>query len=181
MTTGDDATGQVPGRDAYYQEAVGPIRAGASTGWHGPTRQTPTLTTGPDPGGQLRDLAQLWRLRQAVFAANVGLPRGTQHGHLAHHPTQFRLRRQQFVTLDELAAEPAEPEQPADEAFGTSSCPGSAVLRSSGNWIQSTARSSSGACGNRGRRDRRNRRHIAWRRRNESSPYQAPAGAAVLQ
>ena len=41
---------------------------------------------GSDPGDPLRHLAELRRLRPAVFASDVGVPRRAQHGCVVRHP-----------------------------------------------------------------------------------------------
>jgi len=116
VTRGDAAAGHFPTRDAYYQEAID--RFGQAL-----DRLTRAYEADPDTR---RDLIQ--EVHFAIWRSFAGYDRRCSlrtwvyrvaHNTATSHITRaFRLRRQQFVTLDELAMEPADPEPSADEALG---------------------------------------------------------------
>jgi RNA polymerase sigma-70 factor (ECF subfamily) len=111
-----DLAEQVPTRDNHYRDAIDLF---------GQALDRLARAYEADPETR-RDLIQdihfaIWRsfgnfdqrcsLRTWVYRV--------AHNTATSHITRaFRLRRQQFVTLDELAAEPAGPEPPADEVLG---------------------------------------------------------------
>jgi RNA polymerase sigma-70 factor (ECF subfamily) len=115
VTTRDGPTGPLSTRDASYQDAVDRF---------GPALERLARAYEADQEKR-RDLIQdihfaIWRsfdhysgrcsLRTWVYQV--------AHNTATSHVTRaFRLRRQQFVTLDDLDAEPAACDQPADEAL----------------------------------------------------------------
>ncbi len=115
MTTRDGPAGPLSTREASYQDAVDRF---------GPALERVARAYEADQEKR-RDLIQdihfaIWRsfdhysgrcsLRTWVYQV--------AHNTATSHVTRaFRLRRQQFVTLDDLDAEPAACDQPADEAL----------------------------------------------------------------
>ena len=97
----------------------------------------------------------------------------------SHITRAFRLRQQQFVTLDELSVEPAVREPAGRRGPRPSSDPGAAVCTHPATRSHRPASHRLVPRGDRGGRDRRDRRHVARRDRHEGAPYQASAGIAV--
>jgi RNA polymerase sigma-70 factor (ECF subfamily) len=116
VTRGDDAGGPVPTRDACYQEAID--RFGQAL-----DRLARAYEADPDAR---RDLIQevhfaIWRSFRGYdrrCSLRTWVYRVAHNTATSHITRAFRLRRQRFVTLDELTAEPAAPQQSADEALG---------------------------------------------------------------
>jgi RNA polymerase sigma-70 factor (ECF subfamily) len=116
VTTGDDAGGPVSTRDACYQKAID--RFGQAL-----DRLPRAYEADPDAR---RDLIQdvhfaIWRSFGSYdrrCSLRTWVYRVAHNTATSHITRAFRLLRQQFVTLDEQAAEPPDLEQPADEALG---------------------------------------------------------------
>ena len=115
MSTRDDAAGRVRERDEGYRGAVDRF---------GPALDRLARAYEADPETR-RDLLQdihfaIWR-SLGTFDGRCSLRtwiyRVAHNTATSHITRAFRLRRPQFVTLDELSAEPAGPEPPADEAL----------------------------------------------------------------
>lgn len=116
MTTRDDPAGPVRTQDHDYQEAI--HRFGQAL-----DRLARAYEADPDIR---RDLVQdihfaIWRSLGSYdrrCSLRTWVYRVAHNTATSHVTRAFRLRRRQFVTLDEVAAEPAGPEPPADEALG---------------------------------------------------------------
>jgi RNA polymerase sigma-70 factor, ECF subfamily len=116
VTTGDDAPGRVPTRDDYYQDAID--RFGQAL-----DRLARAYEADPD---RRRDLIQdihfaIWRSFGSYdrrCSLRTWVYRVAHNTATSHITRAFRHRRPQFVMLDELAAEPAAPDRPADESLG---------------------------------------------------------------
>ena len=116
MTRRDGAAGKPSGRDGDYQEAID--RFGQAL-----ERLARAYEADPDTR---RDLIQ--DIHFAIWRSLAGYDRRCSlrtwvyriaHNTATSHVTRaFRRRRQQFVTIDDLAAEPAGWEPPADEVVG---------------------------------------------------------------
>ena len=115
MSTRDDAPGQGKARDDCYQDAVNQ---------YGQALDRLARAYEADPETR-RDLLQdihfaIWRSFVSYdgrCSLRTWIYRVAHNTATSHITRAFRLRRPQFVTLDELAAEPAIDEQPADEAL----------------------------------------------------------------
>ncbi len=116
MSTREGAAGPVATRDDYYQEAVDLFGQALE-------RLARAYEADPD---KRRDLTQeihfgLWRSFES-YEGRCGLRtwvyRVAHNTATSHITRAVRLGRRQFVTLDELAAEPASRDRPADEMVG---------------------------------------------------------------
>ena len=116
MSTRNPGTGPSPTRDDCYRDAVDRF---------GKALDRLARAYEADPEAR-RDLLQdihfaIWRSfgnfdrRCSVRTWVYRVAHNTATSHITR---AFRLRRQQFLTLDELADEPAIPERPADEVLG---------------------------------------------------------------
>ena len=116
MTNRESPSGPLPSRDDSYQEAVD--RFGQAL-----ERLARAYEADSE---KRRDLIQ--EIHFAIWRSFAGYDRRCSlrtwvyrvaHNTAVSHVTRaFRLRRQQFVTIDELEAEPVSWQQPADEALG---------------------------------------------------------------
>ena len=115
MSTRDHAPGQARARDDCYQDAID--RFGQAL-----DRLARAYEADPETR---RDLLQdihfaIWRSFGSYdgrCSLRTWIYRVAHNTATSHITRAFRLRQQQFVTLDELSAEPAVREQPADEAL----------------------------------------------------------------
>jgi RNA polymerase sigma-70 factor, ECF subfamily len=116
VSTPEGAAGPVRTRDDYYREAIDLFGQALE-------RLARAYEADPD---KRRDLIQeihfgIWRSflsyegRCALRTWVYRVAHNTATSHITH---AVRLGRQRFVTLDELAAEPASRERPADEIVG---------------------------------------------------------------
>jgi RNA polymerase sigma-70 factor (ECF subfamily) len=116
VTTRDDAAGSAPTSDANYQEAIDRF---------GQALERLARAYEADPDRRL-DLVQdihlaIWRSFASYeqrCALRTWVYRVAHNTATSHITRSARLRRQRFVTLDELAAEPASGDQPPDEILG---------------------------------------------------------------
>jgi RNA polymerase sigma-70 factor (ECF subfamily) len=113
VSTRDHAAGPVPTRDDYYQEAIDRF---------GPALDRLARAYEADPDRR-RDLIQdihfaIWRSFESYAKRcelRTWIYRVAHNTATSHITRAVRLGRRQFVTLDELAAEPPSRERPADE------------------------------------------------------------------
>ena len=115
MTTHDHPAGPPSTRDARYKEAIDRF---------GPALDRLARAYEADPDKR-RDLIQdihfaIWRSFDGYderCSLRTWVYRVAHNAATTHVTRAFRLRRRQFVTLDELEAEPESGQQPADEAL----------------------------------------------------------------
>ena len=116
MTAADDPTRQVATSDACYEEAV--ERFGQAL-----ERLVRAYEADPD---KRQDLLQdvhfaVWRSFASYdrrCSLRTWVYRVAHNTATSHITRAFRLRRQEFVTLDELAAEPASRDESVEQALG---------------------------------------------------------------
>jgi len=116
VSTPDHIAGPAPTKDDYYREATD--RFGRAL-----ERLARAYEADPD---KRRDLIQdihfaIWRSFESYAgrcALRTWVYRVAHNTATSHVTRALRLGRQQFLTLDELAAEPASRERPPDEILG---------------------------------------------------------------
>ena len=116
VTTHDQRAALAPTRDDYYRQAVDGFGRALD-------RLARAYEADPD---KRRDLIQdihfaIWRSLESYeerCALRTWVYRVAHNTATSHITRAVRLGRRQFVTLDELAAEPTSRERPADEVLG---------------------------------------------------------------